>query len=193
MNQKRKKDIDANVKLLLKKYSSEEIGFLGAILGNVIQEKKAMTKEQKNFLILMLNDPKEKFFLGEGTNVLSEIISEQEILRYFVVEMQRSILEDLESDTTVFTDKDVNYFKDFFTLKDLEEYGVNLQNTRIRKLIIFIWFDKTILLEEVWGEKKIAELILKMDEELSKTMENSNFKGILDSISSDYEGEYLNS
>lgn len=70
---------------------------------------------------------------------------------------------------------------------------MNLQNSRIRKLIIFIWFDETILLEEVWGEKKIAELISKMDEELSKTKENSNFKAILDSISSNYEQEYLNS
>lgn len=56
MNKKRREDIDANVKLLLKKYSSEEVGFLGAILGNVIQEKKAITKKERNFLISMLND-----------------------------------------------------------------------------------------------------------------------------------------
>ena len=193
MNKKRREDIDANVKLLLKKYSSEEVGFLGAILGNVIQEKKAITKKERNILISMLNDPKEKFFLGEGSKVLSQIISEQEDIRYFVAEMQRSILKELDSNITIFTDKDVDYFKDFFTFKDLEEHGVNLQNSRIRKLIIFIWIDKTILLEEVWGEKKIAELISKMDEKLSKTKENRNFKAILDSISSNYEQEYLNS
>ena len=98
MNQKRKENIDANVKALLKNYSTDEIGFLGILWTNVIQKRDKFMEIGRNSLSSMLVDPKEEFFKGNERQFLLEIIYKEEELQYFVSSMQKNIVEELETE-----------------------------------------------------------------------------------------------
>ncbi len=84
MNQKRKENIDANVKSMLNNCSTDEIGFLGILLTDVIQKREEFMKLERDSLSSMLVDPNEEFFKGNERQFLLEIIYNEEELQYFV-------------------------------------------------------------------------------------------------------------
>ncbi len=170
MDQKRKKNIDANVKSILKNCSVDEIQFLGLLLTDVIQKSEGDIREFNQISIMeMLQDSEEEYFKGDENKFLSEIIWNKEELQYFVSQMQKNIIKQLQSEENIFSDEDIEKLRDFFTLEVLENCNANKKNSQIRKLIIALWCDRIVIFEECPGiSKDINELILKLDEVLNK-------------------------
>lgn len=183
MNQERKENINANVKLMLKNCSVDEIGFLGILLTNVIQKRRKMEELEQRNLMLMLCDQDEKFFKGDENQFLLRIIYNEEELQYFVSSMQKNIVEELETQENRFSDEDIERLRDFFTLETLENLNVNKQNTQIRKLIIALWCNENVIIEECYGiSEQIDELIGKITEFQSKAVLNASLEKALDII-----------
>lgn len=183
MKQKRKEEINSNVKAMLKNYSTDEIGFLGILLTDVIQKKEEIRKLERDSLMSMLADPDEEFFKGEEKQFLSEILSNEKELQYFVSSMQKNIAKELEAEENKFPDEDIEKLRDFFTLETLENFNVNKQNPQIRKLIIALWCNENIVIEECHGiSGKIDDLIEKINEFQSKALLNCSLEKALDII-----------
>ena len=173
MNQKRKENIDANVKAMLKNCSTDEIGFLGILLTDVIQKREEFMEIGRDSLSSMLVDPNEEFFKGNERQFLLEIIYNEEELQYFVSSMQKNIVEELETEENKFSDEDIEKLRDFFTLETLENLKVNKQNLQIKKLITALWFNENIIIEECYGiSGQIYDLIEKINEFQSKSVLN---------------------
>ena len=184
MNQKRKENIDANVKSMLNNCSTDEIGFLGILLTtDVIQKREEFMKLERDSLSSMLVDPNEEFFKGNERQFLLEIIYNEEELQYFVSSMQKNIVKELETEENKFSDEDIEKLRDFFTLKTLENLNVNKQNPQIRKLIIALWCNENIIIEECYGiSGQIDDLIEKINEFQSKSVLNCTLEKALDII-----------
>lgn len=183
MNQKRKENIDANVKAMLKNCSTDEIGFLGILLTDVIQKREEFMKIGRDSLSSMLVDPNEEFFKGNERQFLLEIIYNEEELQYFVSSMQKNIVEELETEENKFSDEDIEKLRDFFTLETLENLKVNKQNLQIKKLITALWFNENIIIEECYGiSGQIYDLIEKINEFQSKSVLNCSLEKALDII-----------
>lgn len=173
MKEKRKEEINSNVKAILKNHSTDEIGFLGILLTNVIQKREEIMELERDSLMSMLADPDEEFFKGEENQFLSEILSNEKELQYFVSSMQKNIVKELESGESKFSDEDIEKLRDFFTLETLENLNVNKQNPQIRKLLIALWCDEKIIIEECHGiSGQIDDLIKKINEFQSKVVFN---------------------
>lgn len=183
MNQKRKENIDANVKAMLKNCSTDEIGFLGILLTDVIQKREEFMEIGRDSLSSMLVDPNEEFFKGNERQFLLEIIYNEEELQYFVSSMQKNIVEELETEENKFSDEDIEKLRDFFTLETLENLKVNKQNLQIKKLITALWFNENIIIEECYGiSGQIYDLIEKINEFQSKSVLNCSLEKALDII-----------
>lgn len=183
MNQKRKENIDANVKAMLKNCSTDEIGFLGILLTDVIQKREKFMEIGRDSLSSMLVDPNEEFFKGNERQFLLEIIYNEEELQYFVSSMQKNIVEELETEENKFSDEDIEKLRDFFTLETLENLKVNKQNLQIKKLITALWFNENIIIEECYGiSGQIYDLIEKINEFQSKSVLNCSLEKALDII-----------
>lgn len=183
MNQKRKENIDANVKAMLKNCSTDEIGFLGISLTDVIQKREEFMEIGRDSLSSMLVDPNEEFFKGNERQFLLEIIYNEEELQYFVSSMQKNIVEELETEENKFSDEDIEKLRDFFTLETLENLKVNKQNLQIKKLITALWFNENIIIEECYGiSGQIYDLIEKINEFQSKSVLNCSLEKALDII-----------
>ena len=183
MNQKRKENIDANVKAMLKNCSTDEIGFLGISLTDVIQKREEFMEIGRDSLSSMLVDPNEEFFKGNERQFLLEIIYNEEELKYFVSSMQKNIVEELETEENKFSDEDIEKLRDFFTLETLENLNVNKQNLQIKKLITALWFNENIIIEECYGiSGQIYDLIEKINEFQSKSVLNCSLEKALDII-----------
>ncbi len=183
MNQKRKENIDANVKAMLKNCSTDEIGFLGILLTDVIQKREEFMEIGQDSLSSMLVDPNEEFFKGNERQFLLEIIYNEEELQYFVSSMQKNIVEELETEENKFSDEDIEKLRDFFTLETLENLKVNKQNLQIKKLITALWFNENIIIEECYGiSGQIYDLIEKINEFQSKSVLNCSLEKALDII-----------
>lgn len=192
MELKRKKDIDENVKKILKNTSTDEIGFLGILLTDVIQKREKLLELEKESLISMLYDPNEEFFKEHEKQFLSEILNDEEELQYFVSAMQKNIVKKLEDEENTFSDEDIEKLRDFFTLEALEDLKVDRQNIQIRKLIIAVWCDENVIIEECYGiSEQINELIEKITEFQSKAILNDSLEKALDVITN--LKEYLES
>lgn len=192
MELKRKKDIDENVKKILKNTSTDEIGFLGILLTDVIQKREKLLELEKESLISMLYDPNEEFFKDDEKQFLSEILNNEEELQYFVSAMQKNIVKKLEDEENTFSDEDIEKLRDFFTLEALEDLKVDRQNIQIRKLIIAVWCDENVIIEECYGiSEQINELIEKITEFQSKAILNDSLEKALDVITN--LKEYLES
>ncbi len=192
MELKRKKDIDENVKKILKNTSTDEIGFLGILLTDVIQKREKLLELEKESLISMLYDPNEEFFKDDEKQFLSEILNNEEELQYFVSAMQKNIVKKLEDEENTFSDEDIEKLRDFFTLEALEDLKVDKQNIQIRKLIIAVWCDENVIIEECYGiSEQINELIEKITEFQSKAILNDSLEKALDVITN--LKEYLES
>lgn len=192
MELKRKKDIDENVKKILKNTSTDEIGFLGILLTDVIQKREKLLELEKESLISMLYDPNEEFFKDHEKQFLSEILNDEEELQYFVSAMQKNIVKKLEDEENTFSDEDIEKLRDFFTLEALEDLKVDRQNIQIRKLIIAVWCDENVIIEECYGiSEQINELIEKITEFQSKAILNDSLEKALDVITN--LKEYLES
>lgn len=173
MNQKRKEEINSNVKAMLKNCSTDEIGLLGVLLTDVIQKKEEIRNFERDNLMSMLVDPDEEFFKGEENQFLFEILSNEKELQYFVSSMQKNIVKELEAEENKFPDEDIEKLRDFFTLETLENLNVNKQNLQIRKLLIALWCDEKIIIEECCGiSGQIDDLIKKINEFQSKAVFN---------------------
>lgn len=183
MNQKRKENIDANVKAMLKNCSTDEIGFLGILLTDVIQKREEFMELERDSLSSMLVDPNEEFFKGNERQFLLEIIYNEEELQYFVSSMQKNIVEELETEENKFSDEDIEKLRDFFTLETLENLKVNKQNPQIKKMITALWFNENIIIEECYGiSGQIYDLIEKINEFQSKSVLNCSLEKALDII-----------
>lgn len=183
MNQKRKENIDANVKAMLKNCSTDEIGFLGILLTDVTQKREEFMEIGRDSLSSMLVDPNEEFFKGNERQFLLEIIYNEEELQYFVSSMQKNIVEELETEENKFSDEDIEKLRDFFTLETLENLKVNKQNLQIKKLITALWFNENIIIEECYGiSGQIYDLIEKINEFQSKSVLNCSLEKALDII-----------
>lgn len=183
MNQKRKENIDANVKAMLKNCSTDEIGFLGILLTDVIQKREEFMEIGRDSLSSVLVDPNEEFFKGNERQFLLEIIYNEEELQYFVSSMQKNIVEELETEENKFSDEDIEKLRDFFTLETLENLKVNKQNLQIKKLITALWFNENIIIEECYGiSGQIYDLIEKINEFQSKSVLNCSLEKALDII-----------
>lgn len=173
MKEKRKEEINSNVKAILKNHSTDEIGFLGILLTNVIQKREEIMELERDSLMSMLADPDEEFFKGEENQFLFEILSNEKELQYFVSSMQKNIVKELEAEENKFPDEDIEKLRDFFTLETLENLNVNKQNPQIRKLLIALWCDEKIIIEECHGiSGQIDDLIKKINEFQSKVVFN---------------------
>jgi len=183
MKEKRKEEINSNVKALLKNHSTDEIGLLGVLLTDVIQKKEEIRELERDSLMSMLADPDEEFFKGEENQFLSEILSNEKELQYFVSSMQKNIVKELEAEENKFPDEDIEKLRDFFTLETLENLNVNKQNPQIRKLIIALWCNENIVIEECHGiSGQIDDLIEKINEFQSKAVLNCSLEKALDII-----------
>lgn len=183
MNQKRKEKINEHVKAMLKNCSTDEIGFLGILLTDVIQKKEEIMKLERDSLISILADPDEEFFKGEENQFLSEVLNNEKELQYFVLSMQKNIVKELESGENKFSDEDIEKLRDFFTLETLENLKVNKQNPQIRKLIIALWCNENIIIEECYGiSGQIDDLIEKITKFQSKAVFNASQEKTLDII-----------
>lgn len=173
MKEKRKEEINSNVKALLKNHSTDEIGLLGVLLTDVIQKKEEIRKLERDSLMSMLADPDEEFFKGEENQFLFEILSNEKELQYFVSSMQKNIVKELEAEENKFPDEDIEKLRDFFTLETLGNLNINKQNPQIRKLLIALWCDEKIIIDECYGiSGQIDDLIKKINEFQSKVVFN---------------------
>ena len=192
MTEKRKENINANVEYMLKNCSSEEIGFLGMLLTDIIRKREKSSDFEKGYLMEILSDPNEGFFKGNENQFLSEILHNEEELQYFVSAMQKNIVKKLEDEETTFSDEDIEKLRDFFTLEALENLKADKKNMQIRKLIIALWCNENIIIEECYGiSGQINELIGKLTEFQSKAILNDSLEKALDAITN--LKEYLES